>query len=72
MNSEDIEKLIIQSDMTKEEQEHLKKYAESLLGIKIDFENKLLSLKNNVEFSNAVIDIVKNLTKEYKNVKRNS
>ena len=72
MNSEDIEKLIIQSDITKEEQEYLKKYAESLLGIKIDFENKLLSLKNNVEFSNAVIDIVKNLTKEYKNVKRNS
>ena len=68
----DIEKLINNKDLTQEEQRELHQYAEKLLSIKNDFEQKLVNLKSNVEFSKAVIDIIKQLTEDQKNVKRNS
>ena len=67
----DIEKLINNKNLTQEEQKELHQYAEKLLSIKNDFEHQLVNLKSNVEFSKAIIDIIKQLTEEQKNVKRN-
>lgn len=67
-----IEELIDSQDLSKEEREHLYNYAESLLKISIDFENQLSNLKNNVEFSKAIIDIIKQLSEDVKNVKRDT
>ena len=68
----DIEKLINNKNLTQEEQKELRQYAEKLLSIKNDFEQQLINLKSNVEFSKAIIDIIKQLTEDQKNVKRNS
>ena len=68
----DIEKLINNKNLTQEEQKELHQYAEKLLSIKNDFEQQLINLKSNVEFSKAIIDIIKQLTEDQKNVKRNS
>ena len=68
----DIEKLINNKNLTQEEQKELHQYVEKLLSIKNDFEQQLINLKSNVEFSKAIIDIIKQLTEDQKNVKRNS
>ena len=60
------------NNLTQEEKDYLKNYAEKLLKIKNTFEQNLVDLKSNVEFSKAVIDIIKQLTEDQKNVKRNS
>ena len=68
----EIESLIDDDNLTKEEKKQLREYAESLLSVQIGFEKQLIKMKSNVEFSQSIIDIIKQLTKDYKDVKRNS
>ena len=68
----DIEKIINDESLTKEERQELQNYAEKLLSIRNNFEQKLVDLKSNVEYSKAIIDIIKQLAEDQKNVKRNA
>lgn len=64
--------MIDKANISEEEKNYLIEYTFKNLEMIEDFKNKISILKNKKEFSNDIISIIENLTKEYKHVKRNS
>ena len=59
-------------ELSDEEKNEIVSYAESLIENFENFSQSLNTLKNNQEFSKSLIDIIKTLTKEHANVKRDA
>ena len=59
-------------ELSDEEKNEIVSYAESLIENFENFSQSLNTLKNNQEFSKSLIDIIKTLTKEHADVKRDT
>lgn len=59
-------------ELSDEEKNEIVLYTESLIENFENFSQSLNTLKNNQEFSKSLIDIIKTLTKEHANVKRDA
>jgi hypothetical protein len=69
---DEITLLIDGLDITNKEKEDLLEYSNILLKDHSNFSKNLNNLKSNVEFSKAIIDIIRELKEDEKNVKRNT
>ena len=59
-------------ELSDEEKNEIVLYTESLIENFENFSQSLNTLKNNQEFSKSLIDIIKTLTKEHADVKRDT
>ena len=72
MNKDKIISYIDNLDLDDKEKEEVLIYAESLIKKFDHFSVSLNAMKNNEEISKSIIDIIKTLTKEHSNVKRDA
>ena len=71
MNKSIIELIEETTGLSKEEKLSIKEYAELILSMQQNFNGNLINLKSNVEFSKAIISIIKRIKEDPKHVKRN-
>lgn len=71
MNKSIIELIEETTGLSKEEKLSIREYAELILSMQQNFNGNLINLKSNVEFSKAIISIIKRIKEDPKHVKRN-